>query len=33
VLAPASGLSAVARALLQQRQTVFPMAEYQLQVH
>jgi len=33
VIAPASGLSAVARAMLQQRETQFPMAEYQLNIH
>ncbi len=33
VIAPASGLSTVARALLQKRETLFPMAEYQLDIH
>jgi protease IV len=33
VVAPASGLSTVARALLQKRETLFPMAEYQLNIH
>ncbi len=33
VIAPASGLSTVARQLLLKRETLFPMAEYQLDVH
>lgn len=33
VLKPAMGLSTVARAMLQRRETMFPMAEYQLDIH
>ncbi len=33
VVAPAAGLSTVARALLQKHETLFPMAEYQLDIH
>ena len=33
VLAPASGLTAVAREMLQHHETIFPMAEYQLDIH